>query len=65
MGYKVKEIRLAKQLSQEELCRASGVSRQTISDLENGKSVNTTTATLTKIADALGCNITDIFARKV
>ena len=65
MGYNVKKIRLAKKLSQEELCKMSGVSRQTISDLESGKSVNTTTATLTKIADALGCSITDIFTRKV
>lgn len=65
MGYNVKKIRLAKKLSQEELCRASGVSRQTISDLESGKSVNTTTATLTKIADALRCSITDIFTMKV
>ena len=65
MGYKVKEIRLAKKLSQEELSKASGVSRQTISDLESGRLVNTTIATLTKIADALSCKVTDIFTAKV
>ena len=61
MGYKVKEIRLAKKLSQEELCKAAGVSRQTLSDLESGRIVNTTTGTLTKIAEALNCKVTDIF----
>ena len=65
MEYKVKEIRLAKKLSQEELSKASGASRQTISDLESGRLVNTTTATLTKIADALSCKVTDIFTPKV
>ena len=47
MPYKVKEIRLARGFSQEELSRVSGVSRQTISDLLYGKVVITTTATLT------------------
>lgn len=61
MGYKIKEIRLAKKLSQEELCKAAGVSRQTLSDLESGRIVNTTTGTLTKIAEALNCKVTDVF----
>ena len=61
MPYKVKEIRLARGFSQEELSRVSGVSRQTISDLENGNVVNTTTATLTKLAEALQCSVGDIF----
>ena len=61
MPYKVKEIRLARGFSQEELSRVSGVSRQTISDLENGKVVNTTTATLTKLAEALQRSVGDIF----
>lgn len=61
MGYRVKEVRLAKKISQDELSKASGISRQTISDLESGEVVNTTTATLTKLADALGCKVGDIF----
>lgn len=61
MGFKVKEIRLAKNISQEELSKASGVSRQTISDLESGEIVHTTTSTLAKLADALECNVGDIF----
>ena len=65
MGYRVKEVRLAKKLSQEELSEAAGVSRQTITDLENGEMVNTTTATLTELAKALGCRIGDIFTLDV
>ena len=65
MGFKVKEVRLAKNISQDELSKASGVSRQTISDLERGEVVNTTTATLSKLAEALGCKVGDIFAPDV
>ncbi len=65
MGYRVKKIRLEKRMSQDELCKRAGVSRQTISDLESGREVNTTTATLGKIADALDCSIADIFTNKV
>jgi transcriptional regulator of molybdate metabolism, XRE family len=65
MGFKVKEVRLAKNISQDELSKASGVSRQTISDLERGEVVNTTTATLAKLAEALGCKVGDIFAPDV
>ena len=36
MGYKIKEIREAKKMTQEELAEKSGVSRGTISALENG-----------------------------
>ena len=36
MGYKIREAREAKKMSQEELAKASGVSRGTISALENG-----------------------------
>ena len=65
MGYRVKKIRLEKRMSQDELCKRAGVSRQTISDLESGREVNTTTATLGKIADALDCSIADILTNKV
>ena len=50
-----------KNISQEELSKASGVSRQTISELESGEVVNTTTSTLAKLADALECKVGDIF----
>lgn len=61
MEYKVKEIREKLGLSQEVLAQKSGVSRTTISGLESGKIKKTSTATLIKIADALGKKVGDIF----
>ena len=61
MAYEIKNIRLEKHMTQEELALASGVSRATISGLENGTIKITTTATLLKIADALGKKVSDIF----
>lgn len=61
MGYKIKEMREAKGMTQEELEAKSGVSRVTISGLENGTERNTTSKTLVKIARALDCTIEQIF----
>lgn len=62
MGYRLKDIRLKRGINQEALSRLSGVSRQTISDIESGSAkVNTTIGTLLKLADALHCKVTDIF----
>lgn len=61
MGYKIKEIREAKSMTQEELAEKSGISRATISGLENGTERNTTSKTLVKIATALGVTIDQIF----
>lgn len=60
MGYKIREVREAKNISQEELSQKSGVSRSIISALENGKT-NTTSKTLTNIAKALGVSVDQIF----
>lgn len=60
MGYKIREVREAKNISQEELSQKSGVSRSIISALENGKT-NTTSKTLAKIARALGVSVDQIF----
>lgn len=57
MGYKIKEIREKKNMTQEDLSARSGVSRATISALENGSSRATTTKTLMNIARALGVSI--------
>lgn len=57
MGYRIKEVREAKNMTQEELSEASGVSRGTISALENGTSRATTTKTLMSIARALGVSV--------
>lgn len=61
MGYKIKEVREEKNMTQDELSKKSGVSRGTISALENGTSRATTTKTLTKIARALDTTVDAIF----
>lgn len=61
MGYKIKEVREEKNMTQEELSKKSGVSRGTISALENGTSRATTTKTLTKIARALDTTVDVLF----
>lgn len=61
MGYKVKEFREKKKLTQEELSEKSGVSRTIISAMESGKDVTTTTKTLLKIAKALDTTVDAIF----
>ncbi|MCI6637393.1 helix-turn-helix transcriptional regulator [Bilifractor sp. LCP19S3_H10] len=61
MSYKIKELRERKGMTQEELSKASGVSRAIISGLENGTSKTTTTKTLILIAHALGVAVSDIF----
>lgn len=61
MPYKLREMRKKREMSQEDLSKAANVSRQTIVNLESGELVNTTTATLRKLAEALDCSVSDIF----
>lgn len=61
MGYKVKEVRQQKKMSQEELSKASGVSRSIISGLENNTTRTTSVKTLLKLASALGVTVDAIF----
>ncbi|MDR1246095.1 MAG: helix-turn-helix domain-containing protein [Clostridiales Family XIII bacterium] len=61
MGYKIKETREALKMTQEELAEKSGISRGTISALENGTMRTTTTKTLLRISQALGVNVEAIF----
>ena len=61
MGIKIREMREALKMTQEELATKSGVSRQTISALENGKYENVLTGTLAAIATALGTTVDKIF----
>jgi transcription regulator len=60
-GYKIKEYRERKNLSQTELAKISGVSRSIIVGLETGTYTTTTTDTLLKIAKALEVKVQDIF----
>lgn len=61
MGYKIKEMREKKEMSQEKLSELSGVSRSIISGLESGRVTVTTTTTLLKIAKTLGVTVDEIF----
>ncbi|MEG2304834.1 MAG: helix-turn-helix transcriptional regulator [Lachnospiraceae bacterium] len=61
MGYKIKDIREKKGMTQDELSKKSGVSRSLINGLETGRTKTTTTNTLKKIASALEKNVSEIF----
>lgn len=64
MGYKIKDLREAMKMTQEELAEKSGVSRGTISALENGIDRTTTSKTLVKLAQALDTTVDRIFFTK-
>lgn len=61
MGYKIRDRREALKMSQEELAAKSGVSRQTISGLENNYCHSVSTKTLIKIAQALDTTVGALF----
>ena len=61
MGYRIKDLREEKGMTQEDLSEKSGVSRGTISALENGIERTTTTKTLLKIAKALETTVDQLF----
>lgn len=60
-GHHLKSIRLAKGLSQEELCFKAGLSKNQIGNIERGE-VNVTLSTIVAVADALGMSVSDLFA---
>lgn len=59
MELDIRRIRKEKGISQDELARKSGISRQTISNLENNPDAITTTDTIQKIAVALDVKVSD------
>ena len=61
MGYRVKEEREKRNMTQEELAQKSGISRQTISAIENGNAGSVKIGTLLAIAKALGTTVDEIF----
>ena len=61
MGFRLREVREAKGMSQEELEKASGISRQTISAIENGKTTSVMSGTLVALARALDTTVDKIF----
>jgi transcriptional regulator with XRE-family HTH domain len=63
-GVKLREIRLDRGYSQEELHKLTGVSRDTISRLETGDRPNPHPRTLRKLAEALGVSVGDFRKRE-
>ena len=61
MQYKIRELREKQKMSQAEPSKRANVSRAIISGLESGATVTITTETLSKIAQALGKKVSDIF----
>ena len=61
MKYKVKEIRVRRGLTQEELSSLSGVSRGIIHRIESEKNYETTVGTLESIANALNVSVRYLF----
>ena len=61
MGNKLREYRIKKGLSQEELAQKSGISRVTISNIETGSQVIIKSATMEKLAEALEMSPKTIF----
>lgn len=61
MGYRIKELREAKNMTQAELSEKSGISRGTISALESNTVRETTTKTLLRIAKALDSTVDQLF----
>ena len=59
LGQNMKKIRLAKQMSQGDICRKLGLGRSYISNVESGKN-NPTLSTITKLAKALGVRIEEL-----
>ena len=60
MKNRIEELRIAKNIRQEELARLMGVSRQTISSLENGR-YNPSIMLAHKIAVYFGLPIEEVF----
>lgn len=61
MGYRIRELRESKGMTQTELAESSGITRVTIWKLETGEDEITTTRTLCKIAEALGVSVGELF----
>jgi len=57
MGNMIKDRREELHMTQEELAKKSGISRQTISSIENGKYTNVLVGTLAALAAALDTTV--------
>lgn len=60
LGLRIRHLRMAKGLTQEQLAHLSGISRQYIGDVERGER-NIAIVNIEKIARALGCTLSELF----
>ena len=60
MTIKLKQIRRDRGMTQDELAKASGVTRQTIIRIENERCKEVGVKTLLLLCDALRCSISDL-----
>ena len=60
MGYKIKEYRLLRKLTQGELAERAGVTRATICNIENGTQKDVKAGNLKRIAEALGVEMAEL-----
>lgn len=63
VGYRIKLVRLRKNMTQTELADAIGISKAHISNIENGKTI-VTMENLFLIKKALGCSFRDLLTDK-
>ena len=61
MKNRLKELRDQHGMSQEKLAELSGISRATLSKIENNEEVNVNTRTIAKLADVFGVKPSEIF----
>jgi molybdate-binding protein/DNA-binding XRE family transcriptional regulator len=61
---RLRDVRMAKALSQGELAQQSGVTRQAVHAIEAGRYLPTTAVAL-RLADTLGCRVEDLFSLSV
>ncbi len=61
MKNRLKELREEHGLSQEKLAEMSGISRTTLSKIENNEEVNVNTRTIAKLAEVFNVKPSEIF----
>ena len=61
MKNRLKELRIERNMSQEELSELSGISRTTLSKIENNEEVNVNTRTIAKLAEVFNVKPSEIF----
>lgn len=65
MGYRIKQLREERGMTQDELAQASGIGRVTIALIESGATKNASSKTLLALAKALHTTIDSFFDESV